>query len=236
MWLGDFLLLCKHTISNLESFMKSKRILIETILVICVAMCGMLLLPRAKTVFALFPSVYLLIERHVRKRPWADLDFRFSTFWEDLRANWLWFVLVGVIMQPLIVVLAYNFVPAYLEHVVSRLPFPQGINWFVLVPMLAFSLIAEEMTFRTLIQGRLTPYLGKAGAILLASLLFGISHFSSGVWFIVLIDIAGIFVDSILYGIIYARSNNLVVTWAAHLLGDILGMLFLISLIQGVLL
>jgi membrane protease YdiL (CAAX protease family) len=47
---------------------------------------------------------------------------------------------------------------------------------------------------------------------------------------IVTIDIATIFIDSILYGIIYARSNNLIVTWAAHFLGDILGMIFLLNL------
>ncbi len=213
--------------------MKSKRILIETILVISVAMCGMLLLPRLKTVFALLPPAYLLIERRARKRPWADLGFRFSTFWEDLRANWFWFLLVGVIMQPLVAMLAKAFIPAYLEHVISRLPFPQDINWFVLIPMLAFSLIAEELTFRTLIQGRLTPYFGKTGAVLLASLLFGIAHFSPGAFLIVCLDIAGIFIDSILYGIIFARSSNLVLTWLAHMLGDILGMLFLISLIPG---
>ena len=191
----------------------------ETILVISVAMCGMLLLPRLKTVFALLPPAYLLIERHARKRPWADLGFRFSTFWEDLRANWFWFLLVGVIMQPLVAMLAKAFIPAYLEHVISRLPFPQDINWFVLIPMLAFSLIAEELTFRTLIQGRLTPYFGKTGAVLLASLLFGIAHFSPGAFLIVCLDIAGIFIDSILYGIIFARSSNLVLDMACAYAG-----------------
>ena len=46
----------------------------------------------------------------------------------------------------------------------------------------------------------------------------------------VAIDIFGIFIDSILYGILYARRGNLVVVWAAHLLGDILGLIFLYNL------
>jgi hypothetical protein len=41
---------------------------------------------------------------------------------------------------------------------------------------------------------------------------------------------ATLFIDSILYDVIYARSNNLIVTWAAHLLRDILGMIFLVNL------
>jgi membrane protease YdiL (CAAX protease family) len=213
--------------------MKTKQTLIETILVSFVAIAGILCIPQAKTIFVLLPPAYLLIERHVRKHTWAELGFKFASFWGDMRANWFWVLLVGVIAQPLTVVLAKTFVPTYLEHVISRLPFPQDINWFVLVPLLAFSLIAEELTFRSLIQGRLTPFVGKTGAILLASLLFGIAHFSPGAFVLVFLDIAGIFIDSILYGIIYARGNNLIVTWFAHLLGDILGMLFLISLMQG---
>jgi membrane protease YdiL (CAAX protease family) len=210
--------------------MKSNRILFETILVALITISGMLFIPQAKILFALLPVAYLLIERRLRRRTWADLGFKFSTFWQDLRGNWIWFVLAGIVVQPLTALLAKAFAPGYLEHVVSRLPFPQDINWLTLIPLLAISLIAEEMTFRSLIQGRLTPFIGKAGAILLASFLFGIAHFSPGAFMIVTIDIATIFIDSILYGIIYARSNNLIVTWAAHFLGDILGMIFLLNL------
>jgi membrane protease YdiL (CAAX protease family) len=210
--------------------MKSNRVLFETLLVAAIAVCGMLFLPQAKLLFALIPPAYLLIERRLRQRTWVDLGFKFSTFWQDLRANWIWVVLVGVLAQPLTALLAKAFVPAYLEHVLARLPFPQDISWGTFLPLLAISLIAEELTFRTLIQGRLTPFIGSVGAILLASFLFGISHFAAGALFIVVIDIAAIFIDSILYGIIYARSKNLIVVWAAHLLGDILGLIFLWNL------
>jgi CAAX protease family protein len=210
--------------------MKSNRILFETILVALIAIGGMVFIPQAKLLFALIPAAYLIIERRLRKRTWADIGFKFSTSWQDLRANWVWFVLAGIIVQPLTALLAKAFAPAYLEHVLSRLPFPQDINWFILIPLLAVSLIAEEMTFRSLIQGRLTPFIGNIGAIVLASLLFVIAHFSRGAFAIVAIDLITVFIDSILYGIIYTRSNNLVVVWVAHLLGDVLGMIFLLSL------
>jgi membrane protease YdiL (CAAX protease family) len=75
----------------------------------------------------------------------------------------------------------------------------------------------------------LTPFIGIPAAIAVASLVFGISHYSPGPFAIVALDISSIVFDSILFGIIYARSNNLIVSWAAHLLGDILGFIFLIS-------
>ncbi len=211
--------------------MKSNRILIETILVALITIGSMLFIPQAKVLFALIPAIYLLIERRLRKRTWADIGFKFSTFWQDLRANWVWFVLVGIVVQPLTALLAKAFAPAYFEHVLSRLPFPQDIDWFILIPLLAVSLVAEELTFRTLIQGRLAPFIGKIAAIVLASLFFAIAHFSPGAFAIVAIDLITIFIDSILYGIIYARRDNLIVVWIAHLLGDVLGLAFLISVV-----
>ncbi len=210
--------------------MKAKYILIETVLVTAVTLLGIWFLPSFKTVFALIPLVYLLIERRLRKRNWAELGFKFRTFWTDLRNNWGWFVLVGLVSQPLAALLAKFYYPAYLEHVSARLPFSDGMGWIVILPMLAISLVLEELTYRTLIQGRLTPYIGAPLAIVIASVLFGFAHFSPGLFWIVFLDIGLIVVDSLLFGIIFKRSGNLVVTWLAHLIGDVLGLLVIATL------
>ena len=210
--------------------MKSKSVLLETIVVTVVTLLGMWFLPAFKTGFALIPLVYLLIERRLRRRSWNDLGFKFRTFWQDLRSNWFWFILVGVISQPLTALLTKYFFPEYLEHVISRLPFNEGMGLGLILPMLAVSLVLEELTYRTLIQGRLTPYIGAPLAILIASFLFGFAHFASGPFWIVFLDVFTIIVDSILFGVIYKRSGNLVVTWAAHLIGDVLGLIVLMSI------
>lgn len=210
--------------------MKTERILIETILITAISLLGMWFLPAAKTVFALIPVAYLLIERRLRKRSWSELGFKFKTFWPDLRANWIWFVLVGVVSQPAVALLTRAYFPAYLEHVKARLPFGDGMGWTILLPLLAISLVGEEMSYRTLIQGRLTPYLGGAISIVVASILFGFAHFSARPFWIVTLDVAMIFVDSVLFGIIYNRCNNLVVTWLAHFIGDVLGLIILFSI------
>lgn len=207
--------------------MKSKRILLETVLVTTVTLLGMWFVPAAKTLFALIPVVYLLIERSLRKWSWSELGFNFRTFWPDLRANWVLFLLLGFVIQPVILLGAKFYFPAFLEHVQARLPFESGIGWGVLLPLLAFSLLGEEMTYRTLIQGRLTPFIGIPAAVGVASLLFGLAHFGSGPGLVVLTDVGLIVIDSILYGIMFARRNNLWVVWLAHLLGDIFGLLVL---------
>ena len=210
--------------------MKTKSVLLETVVITVVTLLGMWFLPAYKTIFALIPLVYLLVERLIRKRSWADLGFKFRTFGTDLRANWFWFVLVGLISQPAVTLLTKFFFPAFLEHVIARLPFGDGMGWTMILPMMAVSLVLEELTYRTLIQGRLTPFVGAPLAIVIASILFGFAHYAPGPFWIVFLDVGMIIVDSVLYGIIYKRSGNLVVTWLAHFIGNVLGLMVLLSI------
>lgn len=209
--------------------MKNKSVLLETILVTAVTLLGMWFLPASKTIFALLPVAYLLIERPLRKRTWADLGFSVRTFWSDLRANWILFVLVGFVMQPVTALWAKAYFPEFLAHVQARLPFESGMSWGVLLPMLAISLVGEEMTYRTLIQGRITPFIGAPAAVVVGSVLFGLAHVAPGAGLVVVVDVALIVVDSILYGTMFARRNNLWLVWLAHFIGDVLGLLVLAS-------
>jgi len=209
--------------------MKSTRVLYETIIITAVTLTGMLFIQSAKLLFALLPVAYLLIERRLRKRTWGELGFNGRTFWADLRANWLLFALTGFVIQPLTVVWAKAYFTEFLAHVQARLPFESGIGWGVLLPLLAVSLLGEEMTYRTLIQGRLAPFIGIPAAMGVASILFGLAHFAPGPALVVLTDVGLIIVSSLLYGVLFARRNNLWVVWLAHLLGDVFGLMILAS-------
>ena len=208
--------------------MKNKKIFIETILIISISLLGMWFIPPAKTLFGLLPVIYLLIERSLRQRSWRDLGFNFRTFWVDLKANWGLFILLSFVIQPVTVLWAKVSSPAYLAHIQARLPFDAGISWGLLLPLLAISLLGEEMTYRTLVQGRLSAFIGTSAAIGVASLLFGLAHFSPGSALVVLTDIGLITIDSVLYGVMFARRKNLWPVWLAHLLGDIFGLLVLV--------
>ena len=75
--------------------------------------------------------------------------------WADLRANLILFVFLGFVIQPVTALWAKTYFPEFLLHVQVRLPFESGMGWGIILPLLAISLIGEEMTYRTLIQGRL---------------------------------------------------------------------------------
>jgi membrane protease YdiL (CAAX protease family) len=211
--------------SEMDQRMQSKRILYETAGITALTLMGMWFFPPAKILFALLPVVYLLIERRLRQRSWGELGFRVRTFWADLRDNWLLFIVSGFVMQPTIALWAKANYPEYLAHVQARLPFESGIGWLTLLPLLAISLVGEEMTYRTLIQGRLAPLIGIPAAVVTASILFGLAHIAPGAGLVVLMDVGLIILDSMLYGALFARRNNLWVVWLAHLLGDMMGLL-----------
>jgi len=209
--------------------MKTKRILIETLIVLALTFGGLIFLPQAKSVFAFLPIVYLLVERWLRKRSWTEIGFKFNTFWADLRANWGLVLLVGVIIQVIVVVGARAFFPEFLAHVAGRLPVSASALLGVL-PLLAILLLGEELSFRSLFQARLTPFWGLTLAILVSSLAFGFAHFNPGPINVVAVDIGLIMLDSFVFGIIYARSGNVLVAWLAHFLGDVVALTLMISL------
>ena len=208
---------------------QSNRIVIEMIAIMLVTIGGMFLVPSAKTLFALIPIAYLLIERQLRQRTWAAIGFRYGSFAADLRANWVWFLLVGVVSQPLAVVLARVFLPEFFTHVRERLPIDAS-SLLLYLPVMALAVFGEEMTYRALVQGRLQPIIGKQGALLIAAGTFALVHFAPGLPAIVAFDLGTIFIDAVLFGLIYQRSGNLNLTWAAHALGNTLGLLCLVLL------
>jgi hypothetical protein len=83
-----------------ETNMKNNQILLETLLVTAVSFGGIIFLPQLRLIFSLLPIAYLLIERRMRHRTWADLGFKFNTCLADLHDNSFWFVLAGIISQP----------------------------------------------------------------------------------------------------------------------------------------
>jgi membrane protease YdiL (CAAX protease family) len=208
--------------------MRSRRALIETILVMSLSFGGMWFLPQAKTLFALLPVAYLLIERRVRHRTWSEIGFKSNTLWADLRANLGLILLVGVAVQVLVVLWARTYFPEFLVHVAARLPV-SAMALLVTLPVLALVLLGEELSFRSLFQARLTPFVGVPLAILFASLAFGFAHFSPGPVNVVAVDIGLIILDSLIFGAIYARSGNVLVAWMAHFLGDLVALILMIA-------
>ena len=179
-----------------------------------------------------------------RGRPWADIGVK-SGFLEDLRRTWPLAALVAVVFQflPPAVVVAFATGDGHdvLAQIVGRLPVDvaSAAGLSAIAALLAAALVltlVEEVVFRAFLQERMSRYVGTAGAVVAAAVLFGLAHAvgTTGSPRVVAFDVGGVMLDGVFFGLIYARTHNLWVTWATHYAADVVGVIALISVFRAV--
>jgi uncharacterized protein len=91
----------------------------------------------------------------------------------------------------------------------------------------------EEIVFRVTVQERLSWFIGAPAAILFATIIFGLSHAvgASGSLPVILLDVAGVSLDGAFFGLIYAKTRNLALTWTTHYLADVVGLISLLLIL-----
>ena len=203
---------------------KSRRVLVETLIVFALTVIPSLLWPSFKIVSVLLPIAYLLIERRLRNRPWAELGFEFRGIMPALVVNWFLVVIVLGIQLP-VALLARTLWPAFLTHIESRIPLVDSTQLIPLFGMLVLTTLGEEMAFRSLFQERLSRFIKTPIAILAVSVVFGLMHWAQGNPVVAIVDVALVVLDSIIYGIIFSREKNLYVAWFTHFLSDVVAII-----------
>jgi membrane protease YdiL (CAAX protease family) len=210
-----------------------RSLLYETILVLLITFVPLVFVPLVPalsglaTLLALvFPIVYLFTEKGARHRPWKDLGIKRHGFYADFRANWRLLLLVVIVLQVMPVALFFA-LPDGLSHVLGRIP---AVNTLTVAIVLIIVLaLREELVFRSLFQERFSWFIGNVPAIVFVSLIFALSHLTTGALLVVAVDLLFVFLDSVVYGLIFARSHNVLLAWLAHLSADIVGLALLLA-------
>jgi membrane protease YdiL (CAAX protease family) len=171
-------------------------------------------------------------------RFWQDLGLK-RGFVKDFRRVWYYFGIDALLFQVLPPTLGIAFVfgyyPELLKHITGRLSINfgslEGVSAVGGLLAAAFVLtLMEEVVFRVTIQERLSWFIGTLPAILFAAVIFGLGHVvgTSGSLLVVLTDVAGVAIDGAFFGIIYAKTHNLALTWATHYTADVVGLIALV--------
>jgi len=182
--------------------------------------------------------VYVLRGPVHHNRPWQELGLK-RGFVTDFKRVWYYFGIDALLFQVLPPTFGVAFVlgyyPELLRHITGRLSISFGSleGLSAVGGLLAAALILtlmEEVVFRVTIQERLSWFIGTLPAILFASVIFGLAHVvgTSGSLPVVLTDIAGVAIDGVFFGIIYAKTHNLALTWATHYTADVVGLIALV--------
>jgi uncharacterized protein len=187
-----------------------------------------------KPVGMLVVIAYMIIESRIRKRQKEETGFYLKGLPLALRDNWVFLILVVLVAPLITVVVGRLFLPEYFTHVLDRVvPYVKLDSLDKLFAQLLILALGEEIVFRAFLQGRLSLFIKPRLAIILSSIVFAIVHFTSGVMVVVVMDLLSVFVDSLLFGIIFERSKNVLASTIAHFLGNSFGMLLLLFFSQG---
>jgi membrane protease YdiL (CAAX protease family) len=207
-----------------------RRILLETLIVFALTVIPSLLWPSFKIVSVFLPIAYLLIERRLRKRPWAELGFDARGIKPALVTNWFLILLEVFGVQLVVALLARTFWPALLTHLESRIPLFDRTQLAALMGMMLFTTLGEEMAFRSLFQERMSWFIKTPVAILVVSVIFGLLHWSQGDLVVTVVDVGFVVLDSLFFGVIFSRGKNLYVAWLTHFLANVVAVVFLFIL------
>lgn len=196
-------------------------------------------------VFAYIMTVVVALggpRRHGRS--WTTVGVK-GGFFGDLRRVWPLSALVAIVFQVLPPHVGIAYVAGYgselLTQITGRLPVDVGsaAGLSAIVALLAAALVltlVEEIVFRVVFQERMSWYIGTPAAIGVAAVLFGLAHAvgATGSGQIVLLDVSGVMLDGVFFGLIYARTHNLWLTWATHYAADVVGVVALLTVFRAV--
>jgi uncharacterized protein len=221
-------------ITNNENNMdqKNRSVLLEYIVVTVILIVTSF--TPYKLVGMLIAIAYLFIEALLRKRSMQEIGFNRKGLPLALRETRLFILLVVLVTPLLTVFIGKLFLPDYFAHVLDRVtPYVNTGSMVALFVQLLILAFGEEIVFRAFLQGRLSLFIDSRGAILFSAAVFAALHFTPGAAAIVVLDLLSVFVDGLLYGIIFRRSNNVYASSLAHFLSNSLGILLLIFFSRG---
>lgn len=169
---------------------------------------------------------FFLVEALAQTRP-AESGMRFRGFAADLKKPGvrLW-VLLPVLTAAAAPLLGdWLFQGAFTAHVIGRADGMLAYDrlWLLVfqVPILAWG---EEIGWRGFFLGKAMDRLPFWPGAVFSSALFALGHLSAGSLPVVLFDLGSVFLDSLIFSVIFRKTGNCLASTLAHILGNFLGL------------
>ena len=170
----------------------------------------------------------------IEKTPDAESGLSFKRFFSDLKKpGVIPLILFMLVLSPAEMLLSKAvFGRAYIDHVLGRISVPSLEQLPLLLFSQIVSVLGEEIEFRAFFVGKgmkRFPFwlVAVAGAVLFAA-----AHYAAGPAGIVAWDLGGIFIDAILFAILYRRTGNCLISFIPHFLNTMIGF-FLVPVMFG---
>ena len=176
----------------------------------------------------IFAILYLFIENKRNKGKMEDIGFIPKNILSDIRKYW-WLILIPAASGIVSITLSRLFLPDFYLYVLERTrPMLSLDKSFLLIPQLLILAFGEEIAFRAFFQTKICNITKPIWAIIITSLFFAIGHFSIDSIALVIYDLIFIFIDSVVYGIIYQRTKNVYSCTISHFIANVIGIFILL--------
>lgn len=208
---------------------------IETIILLLFTQLPGLIWNQLRIVSMVIPVIYFFVTQKRNGKRWEEVGFPRRNLKQQFSNVLMLVLFTGVVTQLIPVLVIPILYPGFTEHIISRIPLMdssiKSISMLVLLyGSMIFTTLGEEIVYRGLFQTQIKRKTSSMSAILLVSLLFAGLHWFTGNRIIVLIDLGFIFIDSIVYGVIWEKSKSLIPCWLTHLCANWVGLSLLFLL------
>lgn len=169
-------------------------------------------------------ACFFIIEG-IEKTPDSESGLSFKRFFSDLKKpGVIPLILFMILLSPAEMLLSKAvFGRAYIDHVLGRINVP-GLDQF---PLLLFnqvvSVLGEEIEFRAFFVGKGMKRFSFWPVAVAGAVLFAAAHYTAGPAGIVAWDLGGIFIDAILFAILYRKTGNCLISFIPHFVSNMLG-------------
>ncbi len=176
---------------------------------------------------------FFLVEG-IEKTPDSESGLSFKRFFSDLKKpGVIPLILFMLLLTPAEMLLSKAvFGRTYIDHVLGRITVP-GLDQ---LPLLLFSqivsVLGEEIEFRAFFVGKGMKRFSFWPVAIAGAVLFAAAHYAAGSTGIVARDLGGIFIDAILFAILYRKTGNCLISFVPHFLNNMVGF-FLVPILFG---
>lgn len=180
----------------------------------------------------IFGVIFFFINKASEKQPFESSGLDIGAIKTNFKDKSICFwIALPIVMDAVSITISKLFLPEYIEHVLARTEiFVSFDKILIMIFQLAFIALGEEIAWRAFFQKQLSKALPIIPTLLISSMFFAIGHFSQGNSVIILYDVFFVFINSVLYGVIFHKTNNAWVSAISHFVANLFSIIVLVFL------
>ena len=178
-------------------------------------------------------ACFFIIEG-IEKTPDSESGLSFKRFFSDLKKpGVIPLILFMLVLSPAEMLLCKAvFGSAYIDHVLGRISVPNLDQLPLLLINQIASILGEEIEFRAFFVGKGMKRFSFWPVAVAGAVLFAAAHYAKGATGIIAWVLGGIFIDAVLFAILYRKTGNCLISFVPHFLNNMIGF-FLVPILFG---